>query len=197
MSASYDCAIINTGAGNLTSLYQAILSIGKTAIIINDANAFESTIFSNIIIPGQGHFGSVMTTLNQKKISPLLQQWKQDNKPILGICVGMQIFFEGSDEDPEVTGFGWLSGRAKTLNFPKKPMVGWCEVQPTHSFLTKGNAYFVNSFGIKFSDFEIAQTTYGEVFCSAIKKNNLIGVQFHPEKSSHYGLEVIKICLDY
>jgi len=204
MSEIFECGIINTGAGNLTSLHQAILSIGLTAVIINDAEDFNKINFEKIVIPGQGRFGTVMNTLEQKGLSPLLQQWHQQQKSIFGICVGMQIFFEGSDEDKQSSGFGWMQGRAEALAFPKRPMVGWCAVDPVNTsettaptFIKTGNAYFVNSFAVRAAKFEIATTEYGEKFSSAVKKGNLIGVQFHPEKSSTYGLEVIKKCLDY
>ncbi len=195
-SIKFDCAIINTGAGNLTSLSQAISRINASAIIINNANEFLSTSFSRIIIPGQGRFGSVMENLQKTGLDKMLQQWRQQGKPILGICVGMQIFFENSDEDPEVAGFGWLEGRAQKLNFPKRPMVGWCEIESKKQQLPTGTAYFVNSFAIKESCSCIANSEYGERFCSAVEKENLTGVQFHPEKSSRYGLEVLKKCLD-
>ncbi len=195
MSSIYDCGIINTGAGNLTSLQQAIRAVGLTTTVIDSADVFRQRNFAHIVIPGQGRFGAVMNRLNETGLSDLLQQWQQQNKPIFGICVGMQIFFEGSDEDQNISGLGWLQGRAKALAFPKRPMVGWSSVDPTLNFLNRGNAYFVNSFAIKHTEFEVATTEYGEQFSSAVKKDKLIGVQFHPEKSSSYGLEVIKKCL--
>ncbi len=193
----FDCGIINTGAGNLTSLSQAINRIGSTSIIINNTKEFRNNTFDKIIIPGQGRFGTVMQNLNSTSLDAELEQWHQQDKPIFGICVGMQIFFESSDEDPNAKGFCWLKGKAKSLEFPKRPMVGWCEVGPNNEDFPKGIAYFVNSFAIPKSDACIAQSEYGELFCSAVKRNHLVGVQFHPEKSAEYGLEVIKQCLDF
>ena len=108
--------------------------------------------------------------------------------PILGICVGMQIFFEGSDED-DVPGLCWFKGRAQELDFPKKPMVGWSRLE---SAFSDAMVYFVNSYAIKDSPYSIAKTTYGETFSAAVRQDNFTGVQFHPEKSSDAGAEIIR-----
>ncbi len=190
-----DCAIVNTGSGNLTSLSKAIEKIGKTVAIVDNADAFYETNFQQIIIPGQGRFAAVMKTLNENGLSSILDKWHQSTKPILGICVGMQIFFNHSEEDKDINGFAWISGKIEKLNFPKHPMVGWAKIEPVANFLSPGHAYFVNSFALKKSSDAIAISHYGETFCSALKRKNLVGLQFHPEKSSQYGLEVLKRCL--
>ncbi len=194
---TFDCAIINTGSGNLTSLTRALEKIGKTVVIINHTMQFNGFQFQHIVLPGQGRFGAVMQSLNERNLINPLKKWYQSKQPVLGICVGMQIFFEESEEDKNTAGFGWLKGKIEKLNFPKHPMVGWAQVEPTTTLLDTGNAYFVNSYALKQSDYCIAKTNYGESFCCAVKKDNLIGIQFHPEKSSHFGLEVLQKCLDY
>ena len=193
----FDCAIINTGSGNLTSLTRALEKIGKTVVIIDHTAQFNGSQFQHIVLPGQGRFGAVMQSLKEKNLIDPLEKWYQSKQPILGICVGMQIFFEQSEEDKNTAGFGWLKGKIEKLNFPKHPMVGWAEVESGTSLMKNGNAYFVNSYALKESADCIAETCYGEFFCCAVKKDNLTGIQFHPEKSSHYGLEVLQKCLDY
>lgn len=201
-SKTFDCAIINTGTGNLTSLNRALEKIGKSVIVVNHAEQFNRFQFRQIVLPGQGRFGAVMQSLKENNLISLLEKWQQSNQPVLGICVGMQIFFEQSEEDKNTAGFGWLNGKIKKLNFPKHPMVGWARVESTAPLSTpcklpNGNGYFVNSYALKESADCMAKTHYGESFCCAVKKGNLIGIQFHPEKSSHYGLEVLQKCLDY
>ena len=115
------------------------------------------------------------------------------NIPILGICVGMQIFFEASEEDKGAQGLAWFDGKACALDFPKKPMVGWATLDSQK--WPKANVYFVNSYAIRNSDLSIANVHYGETFCAAISENNFTGVQFHPEKSSQTGSDIIKQAL--
>jgi imidazole glycerol phosphate synthase glutamine amidotransferase subunit len=130
---------------------------------------------------------------NNGWIEPL-NQWKNDNKLLLGICVGMQIMFEESDEDPGIKGLGWLQGRVEKLNFPKQPMVGWAPLKTTE--LIAGTPYFVNSYAIRKAKQCIATTHYGETFCAAVRQNNLIGFQFHPEKSGQYGNRLLSTVLN-
>ncbi len=178
--------IIDTKAGNLFSLKAAIERLGFSATILA---APDDNVFDGIVIPGQGRFGTVMKNLNANQWPDYLQQAKTKNIPMLGICVGMQIFFEGSDEDPEAVGLGWFSGKAQKLNFPKKPMVGWAKLDS--NIWPQSIVYFVNSYAVKQSEHSIATTFYGEQFCAAVKQNSFVGVQFHPEKSSEAGAQII------
>jgi glutamine amidotransferase len=178
--------IIDTKAGNLFSINAAIERLGFETIILDKPS---SDFYDGIVIPGQGRFGTVMQNIRANGWDKYLAQARLANLPILGICVGMQIFFESSDEDDGVEGLGWFKGRAVALDFPKKPMVGWAnlysDVWPDVS------VYFVNSYAIKQSDISIATTTYGESFCAAVNQGNFTGVQFHPEKSSDIGSQLI------
>ncbi len=176
--------IIDTKAGNLFSLKAAIERLGFSATILQKPN---NEIFDAIVIPGQGRFGTVMKNIRATNWPDYLKKAHQQSKPLLGICVGMQIFFEGSEEDPEVTGLSWFKGKAEALNFPKKPMVGWAKLTSKINSWSNAIVYFVNSYAIKQSEFSIASTTYGESFCAAIKQGSFVGVQFHPEKSSQAG----------
>lgn len=182
--------IIDTKAGNLFSLKAAVERLGFIAVILDKP---DSTKYDGIVIPGQGRFGTVMQNLRANGWDSYLQKLRNTSTPILGICVGMQVFFEASDEDPGVDGLGWFKGKAEALDFPKKPMVGWAKLDS--ETWPESVVYFVNSFAVKQSDFTIAQTHYGETFCAAVRDNNLIGVQFHPEKSSQIGSQIIQQAL--
>ena len=178
--------IIDTKAGNLFSLQAAINRLGFQSTIEDQPS---DSIYDAVVIPGQGRFGTVMKNIRANGWDTYLENARRTNLPIFGICVGMQIFFEASDEDPEATGLGWFKGKAEALDFPKKPMVGWANL--TSEIWPNASVYFVNSYAVKASDYSIATTTYGEKFCAAVKKDNFIGVQFHPEKSSQQGSEII------
>ncbi len=178
--------IIDTKAGNLFSIKAAIERLGFETIILEKPNSY---IFDGVVIPGQGRFAAVMKNIGGNDWDTYLTQVRMANIPILGICVGMQIFFESSDEDEGVDGLGWFKGRACALNFPKKPMVGWARLNS--DVWPDVSVYFVNSYAIKESNISIASTTYGETFCAAVNKGNFTGVQFHPEKSSEIGSQII------
>ncbi|NVJ50188.1 MAG: imidazole glycerol phosphate synthase subunit HisH [Gammaproteobacteria bacterium] len=185
-------SIVNTQAGNLYSLKASIERLGCAVEIADTPDQVRG---ERLVVPGQGHFGSVMQNLESNNWLPALQQWREDNKPLLGICVGMQIFFSGSDESPAASGLGWLKGRVERLAFPKQPMVGWAYCEFSHQDFRSGMPYFVNSYAVRESEQCIAKTAYGEAFCAAVKDNNLVGFQFHPEKSSQYGQALIQRAL--
>ncbi|MET1255875.1 imidazole glycerol phosphate synthase subunit HisH [Aliikangiella maris] len=178
--------IIDTKAGNLFSLKAAIERLGFNVTILQQPNTEN---YDAIVIPGQGRFGTVMENIQANGWVEYLNQFKGSTTPIFGICVGMQIFFNASEEDPEAVGLGWLNGKAQALDFPKKPMVGWSTLKD--NVWNDTIVYFVNSYAIKDSPYSIATTTYGENFCAAVKLDNFIGVQFHPEKSSEAGSQII------
>ncbi|MCW8877321.1 MAG: imidazole glycerol phosphate synthase subunit HisH [Kangiellaceae bacterium] len=183
--------IVDTKAGNLFSLRAAIERL-DLAVEIKDKPPADK--YGAIVIPGQGRFGTVLSNLRKNNWVPFLEEARQKRIPMLGICVGMQIFFEASDEDPDAAGFGWFKGKAERLDFPKKPMVGWADLETINSARNwpKEPVYFVNSFAVKNSDKSIATTIYGERFCAAIQQGSFTGVQFHPEKSAQCGSEIIR-----
>ncbi|MGX5175489.1 imidazole glycerol phosphate synthase subunit HisH [Aliikangiella sp. IMCC44653] len=179
--------IVNTRAGNLYSLTAAIERLGFEVSILDQPN---NEVVDAIVIPGQGRFGTVIKNLTASGWEAYLTQAHQNNIPMLGICVGMQVFFEASEEDPEVKGLAWFKGCARKLAFPKKPMVGWAKLSSPQ--WPQAIVYFVNSFAVKQSDYSIAETYYGESFCAAVRLGSFTGVQFHPEKSSQAGLQIIR-----
>ncbi len=180
--------IIDTKAGNLFSLRAAIERLGFSVTVLQQPN---SELFDAVVIPGQGRFGTVIQNLRVSGWPEYLKSTYENSIPILGICVGMQIFFEASEEDPEVKGLSWFVGEAKALDFPKKPMVGWAKLTSQVKEYKNAVVYFVNSYAIKQSENIIAETTYGETFCAAIKKGSFTGVQFHPEKSGEIGSDIL------
>ena len=182
--------IVDTKAGNLFSLNAAIERLGFQTSILEKP---DSQSYAAIVIPGQGRFGTVLNNLRTAGWQSYFEQARVQQIPMLGICVGMQIFFESSAEDEGIEGFGWFKGRAEALDFPKKPMVGWATLNS--ELWPEAIVYFVNSFAIKTSQSNVATTTYGETFTAAIRNENFTGVQFHPEKSAATGAQIIKQAL--
>ena len=176
--------IIDTKAGNLFSLRAAIERLGFSVTVLQQPN---SECFDAVVIPGQGRFGTVIQNLRVSAWPEYLKSTYENSTPILGICVGLQIFFEASEEDPEVKGLSWFLGKSEALDFPKKPMVGWATLSSQVKEYKDSVVYFVNSYAIKQSENMVAETSYGETFCAAVKKGSFTGVQFHPEKSSKLG----------
>ena len=181
--------IVETGAGNLTSVRAALDRLGRThaTLATPDTDGVDA-----LVVPGQGHFGAVMDRLDQTGWRQALLGWIAEDRPLLGICVGQQILFEGSEEAPEAAGLGVLAGRVERLDFPKRPMVGWAPVEWAEGEdLAPGDAYFVNSFAVRDSDAAISRVTYGETFVAAVRRGRVLGVQFHPEKSGAWGQSLL------
>lgn len=187
--------VINTKAGNLFSLFACLRRIGFEPITVNSAQDIESNDFGALVIPGQGRFGQVMKQLTATKLDEVIKEWNLLGKPLLAICVGLQVMFEQSAEDNGVQGLAIFKGKAERLQSPKQPMVGWCQLDSTNDLLKDKIVYFVNSYGVKSADTAVATVTYGEEFVAAINQGNLWAFQFHPEKSGVIGEEMIKQCL--
>lgn len=188
--------IVYYGAGNIFSLTAALDRLGLEYGMIHTAEDFGK--YDRYIIPGVGHAGSAMSKLQQTGLVPSILTLK---KPVLGICVGMQLLTEYSEEgDSTLTGIIPLKTKLfdAALNI-KIPHTGWNRVEPTPDhFLFNGispgtHFYFVHSYYIEFnSNFTIAMAEYGIKFSAAIQKENFYGVQFHPEKSGLAGEQLLK-----
>ncbi len=173
--------------GNAKSVENALEKLGYSSV-----RTIDSTIISKcngIILPGVGEFGTVMQQIDP--LSPLIKRWK---KPFLGICAGMQVLFESSEESPSVEGLGIIKGKVKKFQNIRTPQIGWNKLEnSTNPLLGKEEyVYFVNSYYCVPREKAITSTAkYGINFAASINKENYYGVQFHPEKSGECGLEML------
>ena len=196
-------ALIDYGAGNLTSVKKALHALGAEFTV--PASPDECADAAGLIVPGVGHF-SATTALGQPwrdAISAALEA----GTPLLGICVGMQWLYEGSEEAPDVPGLGVLEGECRLLRGNaeqrlKIPHVGWNALDVSGACRLLAGVpggsyvYFTHSFAAPVTDACVASTTHGEAFAAAVERGNLFGVQFHPEKSSDAGLRILRNFLD-
>ncbi len=194
-------AIIDYDAGNIKSVEKAILSLGEEAVLTRDSDVILSA--DRVILPGVGSFGDAMGKLEQYGLVSVIKEVVDRRIPFLGICLGLQLLFEESDETPGVKGLGILGG--KILKIPaeeglKIPHIGWNSLKyPTKGRLFEGiqegeYVYFVHSYYLKASDDSIvtATTEYGTLIQASVESGNVFACQFHPEKSSEVGLTILK-----
>ena len=196
--------LIDGQSGNIGSINKAIKDIikGRPYQLKIIKSEFNYTLFDKIILPGQGAYATLMSNLKKLKIIQPLKKYLENNSSYLGICVGMQILSDWGYEDKITRGLGIISGDIKKFRNKKLiiPHMGWNTINLnkddtiiTNSF-DKKDFYFVHSYifqNIKKSNV-LANTYYGKKFPSIVKKGNIYGVQFHPEKSHRYGLNLIK-----
>ncbi|MCX7993691.1 MAG: imidazole glycerol phosphate synthase subunit HisH [Fimbriimonadales bacterium] len=197
-------AIVNYGMGNLRSVQKALEHLGAAARITNDPADLHSA--DAIILPGVGAFGAAMQRLNESGLTPALQRAIEGGKPFLGICLGLQLLFESSSESPGVPGLSLLKGRVvgfrETPQFPLRvPHMGWSRLRqaridyPLWQGVPDGAyVYFVHSYYPELHDEQLitAYCEYGVRFACAVGRDNLHAVQFHPEKSSAVGLQILQ-----
>ena len=194
-------ALIDYKAGNLTSVRKALAAIG--ADFMTPADPRELTGMRGVIVPGVGHFAST-ANMDDPWRRTILERVAAGT-PLLGICVGMQWLFSGSEEAPECPGLGTLQGRCRRLAGDsdrriKVPHVGWNALQPpagSTSRLLAGvpagaQVYFTHSYAPEVTNDCVAVTTHGEPFAAAAERGNVFGVQFHPEKSGDVGLQILR-----
>jgi imidazole glycerol phosphate synthase glutamine amidotransferase subunit len=182
-------ALIDFGAGNLHSVYKAFSFIGANIEITKDPLVIEKA--SAVIFPGVGAFGSTMQSIRKNKLDEIITKSAKSLKPFLGICMGMQVLFDSSEEESGEKGLSVLKGRVVRFKKAcKVPHIGWNQVNPLRK-----EFYFVHSYYVIPEDKSIVYTETeheGERFVSAVKKENILAVQFHPEKSGDAGLEFLK-----
>ena len=197
-------ALIDYGAGNLTSVKKALASLGAEFTVPGDAAQCEG--MSGLIVPGVGHFSA--TTALGAPWREAIGRAVDSGTPLLGICVGMQWLYEGSEEAPDVPGLGVLSGRCRLLKGDasqrlKIPHVGWNALElPRPSRLLTGldsgaHVYFTHSFAAPVTTDCVASTTHAECFAAAVERDHVFGVQFHPEKSGDAGLQILRNFLGF
>ncbi|MCX7544230.1 imidazole glycerol phosphate synthase subunit HisH [Marinicella gelatinilytica] len=184
--------IIDLNSGNLLSLENALNRDGQAVCRIQKPSAYDFRGDEILVLPGQGRFAFISERMDVLGWRSFLSDWLNQGGHLVGICVGMQILFEGSDEDPEAPGLGYFSGRCQHLKHPKTPMVGWAKLDSYKLNMKDQYAYFVNSYGVPDCDASTAKVTYGQPFCAAVQKGRVYGFQFHPEKSGRFGRELLQ-----
>lgn len=186
--------IIDYGAGNVKSLGNMLEFLGCEYEITDDREKILKA--KKIIFPGQGHFEQAMKKLNSKNLPCTIKEAINNGADFLGICLGLQVLFEKSEEAPNVEGLGIFKGEVKKFQTGKIPQIGWNEIKTTKSntYLDDDYFYFVNSYYVVPEDKNIISsiTNYHIDFCSSIQKDNVCAVQFHPEKSSEAGIKFFK-----
>jgi len=194
--------IVDYKTGNVGSLMNMLKKIGINSIVSSDPKEIESA--DKIIFPGVGAFDNGMNNLLASGLIPLLEKKvKNQSTPILGVCLGMQLLAKGSEEGV-IPGLGWMDGFVKKFHFEdenlKIPHMGWNtidikKVDPIfNEMLKEARFYFVHSYHFVCDEKEkvLATTNYGYDFDSIIRKDNIWGVQFHPEKSHKFGMQLLK-----
>ncbi len=196
-------AIIDYGVGNLFSLKSSFAAIGEEAVVSADPEVLRAA--DRLILPGVGAFGDAAEKLRESGLDSVLLEEVKKGKPLMGICLGMQMLLERSFEYGEHKGLGLISGDIRPISdvIPEElpiPQIGWNalrikgEKHPIFKYINDGDhVYFVHSYyGANCSESVIADTEYGAYLTAAVAKDNVCGCQFHPEKSGKVGLSILK-----
>lgn len=192
-------AVIDYGAGNLKSVSKALEFLKAKCIVTSRIEDIKKA--DKIILPGVGNFGDAVKSLKQLGIFGAIKKEIRRGKPYLGICLGLQLLFEKSEESKKNEGLGIFKGNVVKFKANKKiPQIGWNKLKikkksKLFNGLKEGHVYFVHSYYVKPKDKKIILTTTnygGEEFVSGIEKGNIFAFQFHPEKSGTYGLKILK-----
>lgn len=194
-------AIIDYDAGNIKSVEKALLYLGEEAVITRDREVIRTA--DRVILPGVGAFGTAMEKLRAYGLEEVIHEVVEEGTPFLGICLGLQLLFERSEESEGVRGLGILPG--EILRLPEEegikiPHIGWNSLKfPNRGRLFQGISedsyvYFVHSYYLKAEDERIvtASSEYGALIHASVEKDNVFACQFHPEKSSQAGLTILK-----
>ncbi len=189
-------ALIDYGAGNAASVGKALARLGAAHALTADAARIAAA--DKVILPGVGHFGALMDELDRRGLRQPLLDFLATGRPFLGICIGLQALYEGSEEAPEVRGLGWWQGRVR--RFPpgqKVPHVGWSQVycrRPSRLLAGLGPApsfYFTHSYYVPENEAATYAAYYPEPFTAVAERDHVLGTQFHPEKSGEAGLAAL------
>lgn len=196
-------AVIDYGVGNLFSVEKALAVLGADVRVTSEEDVIRQA--DKIVLPGVGAFGDCMKNLEESGLIPVLMESVTAGKPLLGICVGLQILFDGSEESPGVRGLGLIPGMVKKIQAPglKVPHIGWNSLairEPRQQLdlfaglAEKPYVYFVHSYHAVPEDPSVitSVTEYGEQLTASVAKGNIQATQFHPEKSGDVGLHILK-----
>ena len=198
-------AIIDYDAGNMLSVVKALKHLGQDPVITRDRNTLSAA--DKIILPGVGAFGDAMNKLDGYGLTPVIKDLIAEDKPFFGICLGLQLLYERSEESPGVSGIGALSGTIRKIptgEYKKIPHMGWNSLEfPNKGRLFKGidegaYVYFVHSFYLEADDRDTVTATcsYNVRIDASVEKDNLFACQFHPEKSGDVGLQILRNFID-
>jgi imidazole glycerol phosphate synthase glutamine amidotransferase subunit len=190
-------AILDYGAGNLRSVENTLAEIGARYTLVDDADGLGRA--NKIILPGVGHFGQLLRSLDAMRVRQTLLARIAEGVPFLGICLGLQALFEGSEEAPEVRGLGLFPGTVRRFaEDARVPHMGWndLDVKPGSKLLAglapRPFVYFAHSYYVPLCDAATAVCTYSVSYTAALESGNVFGVQFHPEKSGPLGLTIVR-----
>ena len=192
-------AIVDYGMGNLRSVQRAFEYVGAEVVVTAHRETIETALA--VVLPGVGAFGKAMSNLEQAGLADVIRQVIVQGRPFLGICLGLQLLFEESNEMGQHRGLNVFGGQVKRLEVSLKvPQIGWNQIHiqrpsPLLEGVADGSyAYFVHSYYVALADPEIvlATTDYGIDYASVIGQDNVFGIQFHPEKSQALGLKILR-----
>ena len=197
-------AVVDYGAGNLVSIDQALTTVGADVALVRDAEAMRGA--DALLVPGVGAARPAMARLGSHGLVEPIRAWLAADRPLLGICLGLQLLFDGSDEDGAVT-LGVVPGRTVRIqDAPTLPHIGWNQVERSRphplfdGIPEAADFYFVHSYagalGPDADDLVLATTEHGGRFTSAVARGSMLGVQFHPERSGRDGLRLLANFVD-
>jgi glutamine amidotransferase len=201
MSSGPVVAVIDYGAGNLVSIEQALVALGGRPRIVTDRGAIDGADL--LLVPGVGAAAPAMRRLRRAGLADAIVGWIEAGRPFLGICLGLQLLFERSDEDGART-LGVIPGRTVRLaDAPTLPHIGWNQVERRRDhpafdgIAPDADVYFVHSYaglpvGPRTRDWVVGETEHGGRFVSAVARDNVLGLQFHPERSGEVGLRILR-----
>ncbi len=195
-------AVVDYGMGNRRSVQKALEHVGARVAVTRDRRSLAAA--DALVVPGVGAFRAAMSSLSELDLITPIREAAAGGRPVLGICLGMQLLFERSSELGDTAGLGLLAGQVTRLDMGSSglrvPHIGWNEVRPvrpaplTAGLPPQGAAFYhVHSYAVRPADPEdvVATTTYGETFATVVERGSVMGTQFHPEKSSAHGLRLL------
>lgn len=192
--------VVDYGLGNLPSVTKALERVGAEARLLTAPSDFERPMDA-VVLPGVGHFGAGARNLTELGFAGPLTAWAASGQPLLGICLGLQLLFARSEEDPDARGLGIVEGAVRRIKVDaglKVPHMGWNSVAVDGRTRVVGAidpgdyVYFVHSYVVEpDASVAVGHTEYGATFCSAVEQGNVVGVQFHPEKSADVGRKLL------
>lgn len=189
-------AVVDYGASNLFSVERALVRVGARPERVRQAQALAQA--EKIVLPGVGHFGALMEALARAGLVQALADAVARGAALLGICLGLQALYAGSEEAPAVAGLGWLRGTVRALPSRKRPHMGWNRIEilrpvPLLDGIPSGSwFYFAHSYAPPPEEHTVAVCDYGARFAAVVQKGSVAAVQFHPEKSGAVGLHLLR-----